>query len=100
MERKVWALRRDFPFMGKRKLRVLLLREDIDLSESTVGRILAKGVRRGLIQPCAFCRGRTKIKSRGASTATPGACPGGKSPNSPANSFRSTTCPPPATASD
>ncbi len=61
-ERKVWALRRDFPFMGKRKLRVLLLREGIGLSESTVGRILAKGVRLGRIRPCAFCRGRVKIK--------------------------------------
>ena len=61
-ERKVWALRRDFPFMGKRKLRVLPLREGIDLSESTVGRILAKGVRLGRIEPCAFCRGRVKVK--------------------------------------
>ena len=46
-------MRRDFPFMGKRKLRVLLSREDIDLSESTIGRILARGVRLGRIQPCA-----------------------------------------------
>ena len=61
-ERKVWAKRRDFPFMGKRKLRVLLLREGVDLSESTVGRILAKGVRLGRIEPCAFCRGRVKVK--------------------------------------
>ena len=61
-ERKVWATRRDFPFMGKRKLRVLLLREGVDLSESTVGRILSKGVRLGRIQPCAFCRGRVKVK--------------------------------------
>lgn len=61
-ERKVWALRRDFPFMGKRKLRVLLLREDIDLSESTIGRILARGVRLDRIQPCSFCRGRVKGK--------------------------------------
>ena len=61
-ERQVWAKRRDFPFMGKRKLRVLLLREGVDLSESTIGRILAKGVRLGRIRPCAFCRGRVKIK--------------------------------------
>ncbi len=61
-ERKVWATRRNFPFMGKRKLRVLLLREGVDLSESTVGRILAKGVRLGRIEPCAFCRGRVKVK--------------------------------------
>lgn len=61
-ERGVWARRRDFPFMGKRKLRVLLLREGVDLGESTIGRILAKGVRLGRIRPCAFCRGRVKVK--------------------------------------
>ena len=61
-ERKVYALRRNFPFMGKRKLRVLLAREGVDLSESTIGRILAKGLRLGRVRPCAFCRGRTKVK--------------------------------------
>ena len=62
LERKVWALRREYPFMGKRKLRVLLLREGIESSESTIGRILAKGVRLRRIQPCAFCRGRVRAK--------------------------------------
>ena len=41
-ERKVWAPRRDFPFMGKRKIRVLLLREGVDLSESTVGAFITR----------------------------------------------------------
>jgi len=48
--------------MGKRKLRVMLLREDIDLGESTIGRILAKGIQRGRTRPCAFCRGRVRRK--------------------------------------
>ena len=63
-ERQVWTLRRRYPFMGKRPLRVLLARQGIHLSESTVGRILAKGVRLGRIRPCAFCRGRVKLKKR------------------------------------
>ena len=61
-ERKVWATRRDFPFIGKRKLRVLLLREGVDLGESNIGRILDKGVRPGPVRPCAFRRGRVKAK--------------------------------------
>ena len=63
-ERRVWALRRRYPFMGKRRLRVLLAREGVRLSESTVGRIVAKGMRRGRIRPCAFCRGRVTVKQR------------------------------------
>ena len=63
-QRQVWTLRRHYPFMGKRPLRVLLARQGIHLSESTVGRILAKGVRLGRIRPCAFCRGRVKLKKR------------------------------------
>ena len=47
-QRQVWTLRRHYPFMGKRPLRVLLARQGIHLSESTVGRILAKGVRWGV----------------------------------------------------
>ena len=63
-ERRVWAMRARFPFMGKRRLRVMLAREGHKFSESTLGRILAKGVRLGRIQPCAFCRGRLKVKRR------------------------------------
>ena len=63
-EAAVWALRRRFPFMGRAKVRVMLAREGATLSEATVGRILAKGVRLGRIRPCAFCRGRAKAKRR------------------------------------
>ena len=63
-EREVWAMRTKYPFMGKRRLRVMLAREGLQFSESTLGRILAKGVRLGRIRPCAFCRGRTQVKRR------------------------------------
>ena len=63
-ERRVWAMRRRYPFMGKRRLRVMLRREGLQLSESSIGRILAKGLRLGRIRPCAFCRGRVKLKRR------------------------------------
>ena len=56
-QRQVWTLRRHYPFMGKRPLRVLLARQGIHLSESTVGRILAQGVRLGRIRPCRFLPG-------------------------------------------
>lgn len=58
----VWRMRKQYPFMGKRRLRVMLARDGTALSESTIGRILAKGVRLRRIQPCAFCRGRVKVK--------------------------------------
>jgi len=63
-EIRVWAMRRRHPFMGKNRLRVMLAREGLDLSASTIGRILAKGVRLGRIEPCAFCRGRVRPKRR------------------------------------
>ena len=63
-QRQVWTLRRHYPFMGKRPLRVLLARQGVHLGESTVGRILTKGLRLGRIRPCAFCRGRVKLKKR------------------------------------
>ena len=63
-ERRVWAMRRQFPFMGKCRLRVMLEREGLELGESTIGRILAKGMRPGRIAPCALCRGRIKAKRR------------------------------------
>ncbi len=52
------------PPLGKRRLRVMLAREGTALSESAVGRILAKGLRLGRIRPCAFLRGRAKAKRR------------------------------------
>ena len=63
-EAAVWDLRRRFPFMGRAKVRVMLAREGAALSEATVGRILAKGVRLGRVRPCAFRRGRAKAKRR------------------------------------
>ena len=62
--RQVWALRRQFPFMGKQKLRILLEREGIFLSESTIGRMLTQGIRLGRIQPCSFCRGHIRARQR------------------------------------
>ena len=44
-------LRNDYPMWGKRKLVVLLRRDGHDVSESTVGRMLAYLVARGAIQP-------------------------------------------------
>ena len=59
----VWALRRQFPFMGKRRAR-------LELSESRVGRILDKDLRLRRIMPCAYCRDRTNVKRRRSSTDT------------------------------
>ncbi len=55
-------MRKRYPFMGKKRLKVMLAREGTTLSESTIGRILAKGVRLRRIAPCAFCLGRTRAK--------------------------------------
>ena len=104
-EQRVWALRRRYPFMGKRRLRVLLAREGLRLSESTVGRIVAKGVRRGRIQPCAFCRGRVTVKQRRrfdghAYPARPSVGATASAPNSRANWCRSIICPRPGRASN
>ncbi len=61
-ERRIWTLRRKYPFMGKKKLHALLRREGSELSESTVGRVLAKGIRLQRIRPCRFCRARARTK--------------------------------------
>ena len=63
-ERRVWAMRRRYPFMGKSRLRVMLAREGLELGASTIGRIVAKGVRLGRVEPCAFCRGRVRSRRR------------------------------------
>ena len=60
----MWRMRKQYPFMGKRRLRVMLGREGRVLSESTIGRILTKGVRLRRITPCAFLRGRGTAKKR------------------------------------
>ena len=63
-EREVWRIRNRHPFMGRMPIRVLLARAGRRLSDSTVGRILAKGVALGRVRPCAFCRGRVRPKQR------------------------------------
>lgn len=52
----VEALRLDNPMWGKRKLAVLLRREGFAVSTSTVGRILAKLVQRGVVIPVPTLR--------------------------------------------
>ena len=56
--RAVLAMRRKYPFMGKARLQVLLGREGVALSVSSVGRILSRALARGVIRPAAFCEGR------------------------------------------
>ncbi len=68
----MWALWRDFPFMGKCKLRVLLLREAVNPGESTVGRILA---RRGAPRPRAALRLLPQSCEEQAAAALPGPRP-------------------------
>ena len=50
---EVWRVRNRRPFMDRMPIRVLLAREGRRLSDSTVGRILAKGVALGRVRPCA-----------------------------------------------
>ena len=57
-ERLVWQMRRRYPFCGKLRLHLFLQQHAFAGSVSTVGRILAKGVRLGRIRPCAFYQGR------------------------------------------
>jgi putative transposase len=54
----VEALRADNPMWGKRKLAILLRREGFAASVSTVGRILAALVRRGVVTPVPQLRRR------------------------------------------
>lgn len=65
----VWRMRKQYPFMGKKRLKVMLDRDGTALSESTIGRILAKGVGLRRITPCAFLRGRVKAKRRRSFTS-------------------------------
>lgn len=60
----VWRMRKRYPFFGKKRLEVMLARDGLVLSQSTIGRILNKGVRLGRITPCALCRGRTTARRR------------------------------------
>ena len=64
-EQQVLHLRKRFPLWGKRKLwRVLVREQSWRLSESTVGRIVAKLVRLGRVEPVAFYYGQVKPKRR------------------------------------
>ena len=64
-EQQVLHLRKRFPLWGKRKLwRVLVREQGWRLSESTVGRIVAKLVRLGRVEPVAFYYGQVKPKRR------------------------------------
>ena len=56
----IWNMRREHPFMGKARLRVMLARDGVLLSESTIGRILKKGIALGHRRACAFLRGDCK----------------------------------------
>ena len=56
--RAVVALRRRHPFMGARPLRVLLPREGTALSQGAVGRIVRHCLKRRMIRPVAWLRGR------------------------------------------
>ena len=62
---QVLPLRKRYPLWGKRKLWRMLVREQGGrLSESTVGRIVAKLVRLGRVEPVAFYYGQVKPKRR------------------------------------
>ena len=64
-EQHVLHLRQRYPLWGKRKLwRVLVRERGWTLSESTVGRIVARLVRLGRVKPVAFYYGRVKPKRR------------------------------------
>ena len=64
-EQQVLHLRQRFPLWGKRKLwRVLVREQGWVLSESTVGRIVAKLVRLGRVRPVSFYYGQVKPKRR------------------------------------
>lgn len=56
----VERLRRKFPMWGKAKLGPLLRREGFAVSDATVGRILARLVARGVVDPVPVLRGRAR----------------------------------------
>jgi len=65
LEGKVLALRKKFVLFGKYKITVLLKRElGETVSRSTVGRVLASLVKRGLVFPVSFYTGKYQPKPR------------------------------------
>lgn len=67
LEAQVCKYRRRFPLWGKKTLTVVLKRElGIEVSESTIGRILSKLVKRKLIDPVCFYYGAVRPRKRRA----------------------------------
>ena len=54
--RRLEKLRREFPLWGKAKLTILLRRDGLPVSESTVGRALHRLMERGVVQPLSVLR--------------------------------------------
>lgn len=62
---QILTIRRQNPLYGKYKIAVLLKRDHrVDLSVSTVGRIISDLIRRDQIKPAVFYQGRKKVRSR------------------------------------
>ena len=71
---QVLHLRKRYPLWGKRKLwRVLVRERGWTLSESTVGRIVARLVRLGRVKPAAFYYGQVKPSAGGSLPTMPNA---------------------------
>ena len=65
LERKVLHYRKRYPLWGKKKIATLLRREDnLAISDSTVGRILAKLVNRNKVYPVRFYHGKTSTPKK------------------------------------
>ena len=76
--RAVERIRLDNPMWGKEKITVLLAREGIAASVSTVGRILKSLMERGVVTPVPSLRrrpGGRRFRIMTGKSATPGACP-------------------------
>ena len=59
-EKAVLGIRQRYPLWGKKKIQVMLAREDIRISVSMVGRILKKLIQLGRIKPVRHYYGRLK----------------------------------------
>jgi transposase len=65
LEQQVLHWRKRFPLWGKKTLTTLFNRErGLNVSESTIGRIIQKLIRLGKIKPVAFYLGKVKTKRR------------------------------------
>ncbi len=60
----VLDVRRKYPFMGKARIQAMLARRGLELSVSTVGRIIERALAAGAIRRASFCEGRVKPKRR------------------------------------